>query len=108
MAITGRNPADATEGAALGVRLFPGDDTPRTFIDCNLLNCEPPPGSIVQTCNTKLVRKSVPSATKEDDVVVVDGVEISRTTYHDYIALGRWTPSGYEYEVPAIVGPEDY
>lgn len=37
------------------VRLFPGDDTPRTFIRCNLVNCEVPPGSTVIKCNTSIV-----------------------------------------------------
>ena len=34
-----------------GNRLFPGDKTPRTFKNCNLINCEPPPGSTVVKCN---------------------------------------------------------
>ena len=29
-------------------RIFPGDDTPRTFIRCNLKNCDLPPGSTRQ------------------------------------------------------------
>ncbi len=37
------------------VRLFPGDDTPRTFVQCNLVNCEVPPGSTVIKCNTSIV-----------------------------------------------------
>lgn len=37
------------------IRLFPGDDTPRTFIRCNLVNCEVPPGSTVVKCNTSIV-----------------------------------------------------
>ncbi|MBN2560632.1 MAG: hypothetical protein JXQ75_06855 [Phycisphaerae bacterium] len=43
------------DGKKVGVRLFPGDDTPRTFIRCNLVNCEPPPGSTLVTCNTAIV-----------------------------------------------------
>ncbi len=37
------------------VRIFPGDDIPRTFIRCNLVNCEVPPGSTVIKCNTSIV-----------------------------------------------------
>ncbi len=41
-------PAPDTSGPnPVGVRLWPGDDTPRTFIRCNLMNCEPPPSSTV-------------------------------------------------------------
>lgn len=31
-------------------RLFPGDDTPRTFTRCNLKNCDLPPGSATVGC----------------------------------------------------------
>ncbi len=44
-------------GKMQGVRLFPGDDTPRTFIDCNMVNCEPPPGSTLTGCNTVVVER---------------------------------------------------
>ncbi len=37
------------------VRIFPGDDTPRMFFRCNLVNCEVPPGSIVIKCNTSII-----------------------------------------------------
>ena len=38
-----------------GVRLFPDDDTPRTFIECNLVNCQVPPESKIERCNTALI-----------------------------------------------------
>ncbi len=41
------------------VRLFPGDDTPRTFFRCNLVNCEVPPGSTVIKCNTSIVASNM-------------------------------------------------
>lgn len=41
------------------VRLFPGDDTPRTFFRCNLVNCEVPPGSTVVKCNTSIVASNM-------------------------------------------------
>lgn len=41
------------------VRIFPGDDTPRTFIRCNLVNCEVPPGSTVTRCNTSIVASNM-------------------------------------------------
>lgn len=42
-------------GGWLPTRIFPGDDTPRTFVRCNMVNCEPPPGSTLIQCNTQLV-----------------------------------------------------
>ena len=41
------------------VRIFPGDDTPRTFFRCNLVNCEVPPGSTVTKCNTSIVASNM-------------------------------------------------
>ena len=101
-------PADATEGAAVGVRLFPGDDTPRTFIDCNLFNCEPPPGSLLQGCNTWIVETGITPSLKEDDVVEVDGVEVSRTVYHDRKVLARYVDGAYQQVASPVPEPEDY
>ncbi len=44
-------------GKMRGVRIFPGDDTPRTFIGCNMVNCEPPLGSTQIDCNNAIVRR---------------------------------------------------
>lgn len=41
-------------GGWMPIRIFPGDDTPRTFFECNLVNCLPPPGSTLIRCNTQL------------------------------------------------------
>ena len=57
-----------------GRRIFPGDDTPKHFDDCNLINCEVPPGSIVEpNCNTRLVEYDVVVDTIE---VEIDGETI--------------------------------
>lgn len=37
------------------VRIFPGDPTPRTFVECNLINCEVPLGSTLVRCNTSII-----------------------------------------------------
>ena len=50
---------DEWDGKKVGIRLFPGDDTPRTFINCNLINCEPPPGSTVTGCQTILMERNI-------------------------------------------------
>lgn len=60
------------------VRLFPGDDTPRTFIRCNLVNCEVPPGSTVVKCNTSIV---VPNRLIGSITVTVDGSSSSVEFY---------------------------
>ena len=65
-----------TGGVKTGHRLFPGDDTPRTFIKCNLVNCEPPPGSTLVRCNTSIktrgVVKSTTTVTIDDESLGVD------------------------------------
>ena len=74
------------EGVKTGVRLFPGDDTPRTFTKCNLANCEPPPGSILVKCNTTLITRQVLVNTStivinEQEVIVGDEVDIIHGRY---------------------------
>lgn len=64
------------DGKKVGIRMFPGDDTPRTFIDCNLVNRELPPGSTVQGGITAIIEHDVVMDTQE---VMIDGELI--TTY---------------------------
>jgi len=45
-----------SEGNKVGHRIIPDDDTPRTFINCNLVNACPPPGSTLINCNTTITR----------------------------------------------------
>ena len=65
----------------VGVRLFPGDDTPRTFTDCLMTNCEPPPGS---TCNRRCTirRKNV---VVDTDTITVDGQSVTLNSYADVV-----------------------
>lgn len=101
-----RNPQDV-QGNKRGTRLFPGDDTPRVFTRCNLMNCEPPPGSTVRRCNTHMVASSV---LDHEDVVTVDGVELARNSYYNSIHYGRWDPLSEAYiDNPApVVTPVNY
>lgn len=78
-------------GNAHGVRLFPGDDTPRVFIRCNLVNCRVPPGSTVEGCNTAIVSQHQPIATEE---VVVDGRTVTRTTKEGSVVHGHYDEGG--------------
>ncbi len=69
---TQAQPVDGPGGVKVGVRLFPGDDTPRTFRgSCNLTNCHPPPGSVVDpSCNTTVAERGIVSSA---ETVTVDG-----------------------------------
>lgn len=78
----------------IGVRLFPGDDTPRTFIDCNLVNCEVPPGSTVTRGNTTIRRTRVQTSSDE---LVIDGVTLTTPIYQDVIYGKRTGVGVYEY-----------
>lgn len=70
------------------VRLFPGDDTPRTFIRCNLVNCEVPPGSTVLKCNTSIVAHNMLIGTI---TVTVDGKSSSIDFYgNKFWRGGQW------------------
>lgn len=81
-------------GVKKGIRLFPGDDTPRTFIGCNLVNCEPPPNSVLQSCNTT-IRESQVHVGGED--VEIDSATIEVKEYADII-YGRYKDGQYEYK----------
>lgn len=87
-------PVDVGGGVFEGVRLFPGDDTPRTFTECNLCNCEPPPGSTVTACNTTIRQTNLESYS---ETVTVDGDSFT-LQHHKHVVHGRWTPGGYEYK----------
>lgn len=65
-----------------GVRLFPDDDTARTFINCNLVNCELPPNSTAIGCNTSIISRNIRVVT---DVIVIGGNEIEIAEHYDYI-----------------------
>ncbi len=58
--------ADERSGNKIGHRIFPGDDTPRTFIECNLVNCIPPPGSTLIDCNTAILERNLVSGRPND------------------------------------------
>lgn len=88
-----------TVGVKTGVRLFPGDDTPRIFINCNMVNCEPPPGSILTKCNTTIVSRKVVNNT---DSLVIDGEVLSVDDYSDIIH-GKYTVNGYVYQADVEV-----
>jgi len=82
------------DGSAKGVRLFPDDDTPRTFIECNLTNCEVPPGSTVENCNTSVVSRNVAIETEK---IVVDGRTVTRTTKEGNIVHGHYDESSGDF-----------
>ena len=90
-----------------GHRLFPGDDTPRTFTRCNLMNCEPPPGSTLVECNTWIVERGIVDHT---DQVIIDGVVVNETDYHNSRRYGRYNPTTglYDDEPTPVDTPEDY
>lgn len=90
-----RRQPDMSGPQPVGVRLFPGDDTPRTFRRCNMINCEPPPGSTLIQCNTKLIEKDVPTV---QDRIIVDGTTV-HTRQRTLTRLhGQWNPQSESYQ----------
>ena len=96
---------DTSGAEVVGVRLFPGDDTPRTFIDCNLMNCEPPPGSALVNCNTWIIETSIPGPTED---LVIDGVVEHTIQYHDRTVHARYINGTYDRTGFPQTMPEDY
>jgi hypothetical protein len=100
-------PVDIGGGVMRGNRLFVGDDTPRTFIHCNMTNCEPPPGSTLDRCNTKIINTKL---LNREDIVRVNGQEVGRRKFHDFIEYGRYNADTQSYDdIPSPVAvPGDY
>lgn len=95
-----------TSGAnPVGVRLWPGDDTPRTFTNCNMVNCEPPPGSTLVNCNTSVSEYDV---FDRDETITVDGVVVSTRTFNKQVIHGKYNPEteAYEYLPTPVEVPE--
>lgn len=83
------------------VRIFPGDDTPRTFVRCNLVNCELPPGSTVIKCNTSIIASNMKIGTI---TVTVDGQSSSIDFYGTkFWRAGAWHSAD---SVPAIASQD--
>lgn len=82
---------DSTGANPVGIRLWPEDDTPRTFVRCNMANCEPPPDSSVTKCLTIMKSFGLPGLV---DRVEVNGVVID--TYQNTFnrVHGRRQPDG--------------
>ena len=71
--------------AVPGTRIFPGDDKARTFFECNLVNCIPPPGSNLlggTGCNTTQVERQKEDGTEE---ITIDGEPVAIKRYVDSI-----------------------
>jgi hypothetical protein len=100
-----RTAPDTSEALPKGVRLFPGDDTPRTFVDCNLKNCEVPPGSTVTRCNTWVAESGVLS---HSDDLTVDGVVVHSEQFHNSITHGRYVDGVLDRTGYPVTYPEDY
>lgn len=81
---------DKKTGKYVGVRIFGTDFTPRTFIDCNLINVDVPIGSVVQKSNWNVIQYDVADG-KESIVTAFGTVEAERTGMR---VLGRYTAPG--------------
>lgn len=86
---------DEVDGKKVGVRLFPGDDTPRHFERCNLINCLVAPGSTFHDCNTAIVEYDV---LMSEDVLLINGVEINRKQHKKSFVHGRYLQSNGQIE----------
>jgi hypothetical protein len=90
-----------------GVRLWPDDGTPRVFEDCNMANCEPPPGSTYISCNSYITEFDIFAFT---DDVVIDDVVVHSEEKHDQVTYGRYDTEteSYEYYPTPITEPQDH
>ena len=78
----------------VGVPILTGQGS-CTFIKCNLVNCEVPPGSIISGCNATIKRFKVEKAVDE---IVIDGFSLGSTPFYVDIIYGIQTsPAFYDY-----------
>ena len=93
-----------TSGAnPVGIEIFPAySGPPITFRDCNLVNCQPPPGSVVENCNTSISEYDVPDFV---ETITVDSVVVNSRQFTKQIIYGRYNPQteSYEYITPVEV-----
>ena len=75
---------DGKEGKE-GVRLFPGDDTPRTYIECNLTNRIVPPGSTIINCNQTIADVYVEVERTKDTDMSDEKKDVYDVTYRHTI-----------------------
>lgn len=87
-----------------GTRLWPGDDTPRRFVECNLTNAVVPPGSTLERCNTTQVDLRVEAGT-EDVTVGARTIQIKRYINRILGRLNRETLKLEPNEVEVAVDP---
>lgn len=86
-----------------GVEIFPGySGPPITFRNCNLVNCQPPSGSIIESCNTTISEYGV---FDREETITVDGQVVSTRTFTKQIIHGKYNPEteNYEYITPIEV-----
>lgn len=88
---------DKSGASPRGVRLWPGDDTPRQFIGCKLINCEPPPGSTLQDCTAVVMDYRV---LDRGDTLTVNGSVLFTDEFYKNIAYGIYDSSANYVELP--------
>lgn len=77
---------DPDSGKKVGVPIFPGSrNVPREFIKCNMMNCDVPPNSVVEDCNTAITTKEV-----DEENITVRGKQVRRIIRRRDVAHGRY------------------
>lgn len=82
------------DGKKIGVPIFPGDSTPITFIECNMVNCQPPENATLIRCNTTLRESQIESGT---EAITINDRETTIKRYVDKI-YGRTNPDSLKPE----------
>lgn len=90
-------------GVKTGHRLFPGDDTPRTFNMCNLVNCVPPPGSTTSNSKSAILERNV--LLSSEDIVIDGEIIVAETRGMRTYGYYNNTTGEYEY-LPSPIDKE--
>jgi len=91
-------------GVMIPHRIIPGDDTPRVFRNCNLVNALPPPGSTLIDCNTSIIQTK---QIKSSNTITI-GQEVITNTEYKNIVHGRTDPTTLTPVYLAVPREDDY
>lgn len=92
------NQPDTSGPSPVGKELWPGDNTPRRFINCNLINVAVPPGSELIATTAQIVEYDIPVGS---DTLTIDGVVLHTSNYTENRTHGRFRGNGVYQELPA-------
>ena len=87
------NAIDSGGGVMVGVDIFPGDNTPRPFTRCNMMNVAIHPEWTIVKCNTTIREADFVDAADDFEIVLPSATILRTEKPHDLVH-GRYVQGG--------------